>query len=74
MFKIMVVFFIGTCLYFAWDGIKDIRRKSKVEEDLTEAKTESEILDIEEQAVKLERENQDRKEALYGKEEETTEA
>jgi F0F1-type ATP synthase membrane subunit b/b' len=73
MVKMLFVFFVFTCLYFVWDSIKDVRKKSKIEEDLTDARTESEILDMEEEAMALEKENRERKEALYSKDEVTPE-
>ena len=49
-----------------------IYKKKKMEDELEEQRTESVVLDLEEEAARLEKENKERKEAL-AREEETVE-
>ncbi len=69
MFKMMALLFIIVCLYLIISSVWDIYKKKRAEDDLVDARTESDVLDIEEETIKLEKQNMKRKGALYSKDE-----
>lgn len=69
MFKMMAILFICVCLYIIWGETKKVFAKKVAEDDLVEAKTESDVISMMEKTKDLEKLNDKRKEALYSKDE-----